>query len=99
MEMTPLAYDSAVDGIRAGIRRAKGVALAEEEIIDSTPLWLTGDPDQPCLSFDSLDFLELVAFLEERYGWVLPESAIDVNECQTVGDLALMVVKNVHGEV
>lgn len=98
MEVLPVTRESVVDAIRVGVRRAKGVALAADEITDSTLLWPAGDADQPCLALDSLDFLELVVFLEEEYGWVLPESAIDVHDCKTVGDLAAMVLEHLRGK-
>jgi acyl carrier protein len=97
MEAVPLTYESVVDTIRAGIRRAKGVALIDQEITDATLFWPTGNPDQPTLAFDSLDFLELVVSLEEKHDWSIPETEIDINSCQTVGDLAQLVLKNVNG--
>jgi len=93
----PASYDAVIEKIRAGVLRGKGVALAAEDITDATTLWPGGDPSQPCLSFDSIDFLELVVFFEDEYGWVIPETDIDVHECRTVGDLATLVIKNVHG--
>jgi acyl carrier protein len=101
LQTVPLVYDAVLDGIRTGVLRAKGVRLTEQQITAETPLWPSGDPDQPCLSLDSLDFLELVVFLEENYGWVIPETAIDVHECKTVGDLVTLVlthVTHVRGE-
>ncbi len=98
MQPMPLVYDSVVCGIRTGVLRAKGVRLAESDITDATAFWPGADPAQTCLSFDSIDFLELVVFLEENYGWAIPESAIDVHDCQTVGDLATIVIKHVRGE-
>lgn len=95
---TPLTHDSVVDGIRSGVLRAKGVRLAKEDITAATALWPGEDPHQPCLSLDSIDFLELVVFLEEEYGWVIPETAIDVHECKTVGDVATLVLAHVRGE-
>ncbi len=55
------------------------------------------DSGQPSLSLDSIDFLELVLFLEEEHGWVIPEAAIDVQDCRTVGDVATLVLEHVHG--
>jgi acyl carrier protein len=97
MEAVPLTYESVVDRVRAGILTAKGVSVTDQEITDATMFWPTGNPDQPTLAFDSLDFLELVVSLEEKYGWAIPDTEIDVNDCQTVGDLAQLVLKNVNG--
>jgi acyl carrier protein len=93
VDAMPPAYDSVIDGIRAGIRQAKGAALSGADITDATPFWFSPDAERPSLSFDSLDFLELVVFLEEEFGWYVPEEQIDVNECRTVGDLAALVLK------
>ncbi|KUO20701.1 phosphopantetheine-binding protein [Streptomyces dysideae] len=98
MEAVPLTHESVVDRIRAGIHKAKGVSLTDQEITDATLFWPTGNPDQQTLAFDSLDFLELVVSLEEKHGWSIPETEIDVNDCQTVGDLALLVLKNANGK-
>ncbi|WP_328783185.1 phosphopantetheine-binding protein [Streptomyces canus] len=97
MEAVPLTYESVVDRVRTGILTAKGVSPTGEEITDATMFWPTGNPDQPTLAFDSLDFLQLIVSLEEKYGWVIPDTEIDVNDCQTVGDLAQLVLKNVNG--
>jgi hypothetical protein len=94
----PLTYDVVLDRIRTGALRAKGVRLAPEDITESTAFWPGGDLNEKCLSFDSLDFLELVVFLEEEYGWVVPETAIDIQDCRTVGGLAMVVMKHVHQE-
>ena len=91
-----LTRDLVVDRIRAAALRAKGVRLAPEEISESTSFWPGGDPNEKCLYFDSLDFLELVVFLEEQYGWVVPEEAIDIQDCRTVGGLAEVIVKHVN---
>ena len=90
VDAMPPAYDSVIDGIRAGIRQAKGAALSGADITDATPFWFSPDAERPSLSFDSLDFLELVVFLEEEFGWYVPEEQIDVNECRTIGDLAAL---------
>lgn len=92
-----LTLDSALEAIRTAIlQRAKGVGLSETEIDNSTALWATEDPNQPCLSLDSLDFLEIVVYLEDKFGWVIPEEAIDIQDCKTVGDLAQLVVTHVR---
>lgn len=98
MESISLTHDSVVDSVRAGIRRAKAVSLDDGEITESTAFWGAGEPGRPGLAFDSLDFLELVVFLEEQFGWSIPDTEIDVNECQTVGDLASLIIKHLHGE-
>lgn len=97
-DVEPLAYDKVLDAIRAGIRIAKSVPLTDEEITPSTYFWLTDSPDQSCLSLDSVDFLRLIVFLEEEYGWSIPETDIDASECRTVGDMASLVIKHVRGD-
>jgi hypothetical protein len=97
-ESMPFSRDRVVDCIRTGVLRAKGVRLPPEEITESTAFWPGGDPNEACLYFDSLDFLELVVFLEQEYGWVVPETAIDVQDCRTVGSLATVVINNVAHE-
>jgi len=94
----PLTYDVVVDRIRTGALRAKGVRLAPEDITESTAFWPDGDLNETCLYFDSLDFLELVVFLEQEYGWVVPETAIDIQDCRTVGGLATVVIDHVPQE-
>ncbi|WP_173160178.1 acyl carrier protein [Phytohabitans suffuscus] len=94
----PITYEAVVDGIRVGVSRAKGVALAPEDITDSTPLWSADELGQPCLALDSLDVLELIVFLEDEYGWDLPESSIDAYDCKSVGDLATMVIEHMRGK-
>jgi acyl carrier protein len=94
----PLIYDVVVDRIRIGALRGKGVRLAPEDITESTAFWPGDNLNETCLYFDSLDFLELVVFLEEEYGWVVPETAIDIQDCRTVGGLAMVVLKHVPQE-
>lgn len=89
---------SVVDAIGAGIHSVKGAGPTNEEITESTCFWLGDDPDQPCLAFDSLDLLELIVFLEEEFGWSIPEDQIDAAEWRTVGDLASVVVRALHGD-
>ncbi|KPI04861.1 acyl carrier protein familyprotein [Actinobacteria bacterium OK074] len=92
---SPSPYNAALDGIRTGISRMKRVSGAAGAMTDDTPLWRTEGPERPGLSLDSLDFLELIVFLEEEYGWSVPESRMDLGECRTVGDLAKMVAESV----
>jgi|HubBroStandDraft_5_1064220.scaffolds.fasta_scaffold563138_2 acyl carrier protein len=94
-ERTPLTYDAVVDRIRAGALRAKGVRLAPEDITESTAFWPGDDPSEKCLYLDSLDFLELVMSLEQEHGWVVPETAIDIQDCRTVGGLATVILQHV----
>jgi acyl carrier protein len=94
----PTTYEAVVDGIRIGVSRTKGVALAAEDITASTPLWSADELGQPCLALDSLDVLELIVFLEDEYGWDLPESAIDAHDCNTVGDLATRVIEHLRAQ-
>src|SRR4051794_16978839 len=89
-----LTYELLVDLIRTAASRAKGVRLAPEEITESTAFWPGDVPDETCLYFDSLDFLELVVSLEEEHGCVVPETAIDIQDCRTVGGLATVVIKH-----
>jgi acyl carrier protein len=80
--MEPMSYLSIVDGIRTGLRRVQGT-----DVTETTVLW----PG----TLDSLDLLELLVFLEDEFGWRLPEDAIDSQESHTVGDLATLVLRTV----
>ena len=79
-----------LDAIKVGIESVKGAA-ATVDITDSTGLWASEDPNQPCLYFDSLDLLELVVFLEQEYGWEIDEEQIDAGGWRTIGDLTSVV--------
>lgn len=96
-DTTLLTYDTAVERIVTGIRKTKGAAVADERIGPDTAFWLGGDPDQLSLAFDSLDFLELIVFLEQEYGWTVPEGQLDAEGCRTVGDLAGIVLATAGG--
>ncbi|WP_019632741.1 acyl carrier protein [Actinomadura atramentaria] len=93
----PMTYDAVVDGIRTGVRTVKDGARAGEAVSESTVFWPTAEPGRSSLSFDSLDFLELVVFLEETYDWYIPEEMLDYEECQTVADLAALMLR-AHAE-
>ena len=95
IEVPLLTYESVVDRIRIGILRGKGVSLPAEDITAATGFWAGAEANQPCLYLDSIDFLELVVFLEQEYGWTVPEVAIDIHDLRTVGDLATLVMKYV----
>ncbi|WP_372492457.1 acyl carrier protein [Actinomadura litoris] len=94
-----MTYDAVVDGIRVAVRNVKGGARAGETVLESTCFWPTADPGQHSLAFDSLDFLELVVYLEDHNEWYVPEEMLDFEECQTVADLANLIVKacGTHG--
>jgi acyl carrier protein len=80
-----------LDAVKIGIESVKGATVAAVDITDSTGLWASEDPDQPCLYLDSLDLLELVVFLEQEYGWEIDEELIDAGGWSTVGDLTSVV--------
>ncbi|NBE92572.1 MULTISPECIES: acyl carrier protein [unclassified Nonomuraea] len=92
MGSTALTYDSVIDKIRTGIERANSTGLSGQDITPETTFWANETTAQTCLWFDSLDFLELVVYLEEELGHRVPEDQIDIDECQTVGDLASLVI-------
>jgi acyl carrier protein len=87
-----------LDAIKVGIESVKGTTVAAVDITDSTGLWASEDPDQPCLYFDSLDLLELVVFLEREYGWKIDEEQIDAGGWRTIGDLT-SVVAGIAGDL
>jgi len=84
--------DQVLKTIADGLMSAKSVHLPREDITADLALWSSDDPDVPCVAMDSIDFLELVLFLEEKCGWTIPEKAIDIYECKTVGDLVQLVL-------
>jgi len=88
-----LTHAAAVDAIRLGVDSVRGPDAAPQEVTAATAFWVGEDPDGPCLGFDSLDLLELVIFLEERFGWEIPEERIDAQGWRTVGDLATVVIE------
>jgi acyl carrier protein len=99
MDAITLSRDSVITGIHTGFRHAKrDSTLVERNLTASTHLWPTGDPSQPSLALDSLDFLELVVFLEEQFGWLIPESQLDASECSTVGDLVALIIGSADQE-
>jgi acyl carrier protein len=98
MDATPaVSYVSVIDAIRAGLSRVRGTGLLDEDLTEHTRLWPAVDRDHPTLALDSLDLLELVVFLEDQFGWAIPDDMIDVPDCQTVGDLAGLVMRTVNG--
>jgi acyl carrier protein len=93
MTETETIHAAVLEAIKLGISSVKGPAAATLTIAESTGLWASEDPDQPSLYFDSLDLLELVVFLEDEYGWVIPEEQIDAEGWRTVGDLASVLTE------
>lgn len=87
-----LSYAAVFEAIKAGIYSVKGSAVADHEISDLTGLWADGDPDRPCLDFDSLDLLEFVVFLEREFGWAITEEQIDADGWRTVDDLVAFIM-------
>jgi acyl carrier protein len=92
-EPEELTYAAAIDAIRLGVASVREPDAPSQEVTNSTAFWAGEDPDEPCLGFDSLDLLELVIFLEERFGWEIPEERIDAQGWRTVGDLAAVMVE------
>jgi acyl carrier protein len=92
-----LDYAAVIERIRAGVCSVKG-DLAGEMVTDEACFWLAADRGEPCLAFDSLDLLELLVFLEEEFGWSIPEEQLDAAGWRTVGDLAALVMRNVPEE-
>lgn len=66
--------------IPVGIDESTGIWPDENEEVSNT------------LALDSIDFLELILHLEEKYDLIIPEEKIDVYEIQTIGDLAALAV-------
>jgi acyl carrier protein len=95
--MPAVTFDAVVEAIRTGVREVKGAGVDAREITAATSFWMAAEAGGPCLDFDSLDLVELLVFLEERYGWELSEEQIDADEWRTVGDLAALVVEHVRG--
>jgi hypothetical protein len=91
LDTAALTYESVVDRVRIGVNRAKNTGLSGDEITSETAFWASDTPDQLCLWFDSLDFLELVVNLEQELGSRFLDK-LDITECRTVGDLASIVV-------
>jgi acyl carrier protein len=88
-----LSRQEIVDGVRLGVRKVKGAALAAQ-VDEHTMIWPDAQLPGASLAFDSLDLLEIVVFLEEEFGWRIPDEDIDAVECQTIGDLVTLVQRS-----
>jgi hypothetical protein len=97
MANTETIHSTVLEAIERAVQAVKGPAVASIPITESTGLWGSEGADQPALYFDSLDLLELVVFLEDEYGWVIPEERIDAEGWRTVGDLAAVLTEIASG--
>ncbi len=96
-EVARLSYQSVVEEVKAVINTIideRGTDTVTPELDDDTRLYDTDGSGAPNLDIDSLDALELITSLEERYDFELSDVK-DLVHIKTVRDIANAVIDEV----
>lgn len=86
----PAAVDAAIGALQQ-ILGDRGEDVAAKDLAESTLLWDAGDGGAVSLGLDSLDALDLITSLEERFEVSLPEE-VDFETIRTIGDAVDLVM-------